>query len=178
MKIRSGFVSNSSSASFIVEIKSDSFQNLCTRLQESLPMFSKENVLSKLNEKKEYIEKFQNEKEKEYSLKEVDRVIQEINDFKELSYSDEIKLSKKERSFYWYKRKKHQERLVDALVFAKHWSLYRLDDGYFGINFGGPSIYNDWGEIRMHKEMMEIVAYCAFMKHDFRTRIENHQGSF
>jgi len=183
MKIRQGFVSNSSSASFIVEVNSKP-KDLKRALYENIESFSVEGCKELLEKQLKFKKKYQTPTKEcsdsdinmyNYDLDELEKKIKYLEEFEEPDrYEMRSIEDEKEREMAEWRYKRHQEKVVEDALLALRWNTCMIDDGYFSINAGGPIIYNGWENIAMHAELMEVVAFLAFMKYDFRTRIENY----
>lgn len=187
MKIRSGFVSNSSSASFIVEVKGEC-KEIFNVLYENLDAFKTEGCKELLEKKLKFHKEFKTPKEDDseskknmfkYDVQELEDKIKNLEDYKELSWREINKIEEgKEKQLIKYRQNKHKEETVKDSLSALKWHVSIIDDGYVSFNVGGPICYSGWGNISHRKELLELVAFFTFMKYDIRTRIESHEGSF
>jgi len=184
MKIRKGFVSNSSSASFIVEVKG-TFNDLIPVLYENI--FTLEKCISLLEKKIEMDQQWKvptkdaSDRQKAFFLDELNQLENRIQELKNYKPIDWIKIKGtniKEEELARLKEKHHQKRVVKDALEALNWTVSQIDDGYVSFNAGGTSCYNGWENIVLHKELIELIGFFTFMKYELRTRIEHHEGSF
>lgn len=182
MKIRSGFVSNSSSASFIIEVKADTYEDLACMFHSNMEMFERRNVLKILDSRIKREEDAINEKPElaesydvKYRLQELKRRKSEIENFQEKEYGELVKLNKKDQEHYRFSERRYRVHLFDTFLYLHYWSACKVDN-YFSINVGGPIIYNGWEDVTNRKEFIELIAFCAFFKKDFRIRVEEDCG--
>ena len=173
MKIRSGFVSNSSSASFIVEVKGN-FKELVPALYENI--FTVERCISLLE--KELEMGLHWKKLKKDDVDRLERRIQELKNYKPIDWIKIHGTNIKEEELARYREKRHQQKVVKDAIDALRWNVSQIDDGYVSFNAGGPSCYNGWENIALHREFIELIGFFTFMRYELRTRIEYHEGSF
>lgn len=176
MKVRQGFVSNSSSSSFIVEVKGDQ-ENILNSLYENIEYFQEENYKNLLEEAitriKNKLKKELSDSEKEdlgYNLEEYKLSLDVLNNFVINIRPSDLKTSDNE--YYIWKEKKHIKDVVMGVLMLLGWSCSKYDDGY--ISFADTTIiYNGWESISPRKTLIEMLAFFVFMKFEVRTRIES-----
>jgi len=178
MKIRTGFVSNSSSASFVVEVKGEK-ENIFNSLYENIESFQEKSYKSlletalKWEEKKLTGELSDNEKKTVmYFIEDYKRTLKELEEYIKPDWREIMKIEDpEEKEFAVWKEKRHAEEVVQGVVRLKHWCLRSIDDGY--ISFSDSTIiYNGWEDITNRKTLIEMLAFFVFMKFEVRTRIE------
>ena len=178
MKIRKGFVSNSSSASFVVEVKGEK-EKVFNSLYENIESFQEENYKKlletaiKWEENKLTGELSDNEKKRvEYFIDDHKRTLKELEGYVKPEWGEILKIEDpEEKEFAIWKEKRHAEEVVEGVVRLKHWCLRSIDDGY--ISFADSTIiYNGWEDITNRKTLIEMLAFFVFMKFEVRTRIE------
>ena len=184
MKVRKGFVSNSSSASFIVEVKGES-KKIFNTLYENIESFQEENYKKLLEENIKWKKKKLEGDLKEFEKKTVERQIKEYE--QEIGYLERHKQTdwkkvyedtdKHRKELEVYRYNSHARRVVEGVLDLKRWCYSQIDDGFMSFS-DSCTIYNDWGDISRRKDLIEILAFFKFMRYDVRTRIESHRGSF
>lgn len=177
--MRLNFVSNSSSASFVIEVKGEK-ENILNSLYENIEDFQEENYKELL---KKALEWEQNKLTKEltktersvteYTIEEYTRSLNELEEYKKISWSDLQKIEDpEEKSFAIWKEKNHIEKVVMGVLDLNRWHCGSIDDGY--ISFAdSTSMYNGWENIAIRKTFIEVLAFFVFMKYEVRTRIES-----
>jgi len=187
MKVRSGFVSNSSSASFIVEVKTptrDDMKKLCYALYDNIPCFSDDGCKDLLEKRLNFYETYKKPKDdapdnvKRSYQREIDHIQKELDYLRnyvreEYKFSNE-KLAIENNKIISIRENKHKEKVVEIAVDALHWN-FSLDTingiNYTVIDAGGPIIYNDWHDVRVRKNYMELIAFLKFYNYDINIRV-------
>jgi len=202
MKKRTGFVSNSSSASFIVEAEG-SWKDILFSLYHNTELFSangcikiiknKINFIKKYNKPPEDAEEWKKKTHTE-TLKGLQKTCKNIKKQEFEMWEDHVSgfIKLKKRKDKWAQNltdekikkmsqgivRDHKIEAVKEAINALNWNLSLIDDGFVSFNVGGPSCYNGWEDIERREEFIKLVAFLTFMKYNLRTRIESHKGSF
>mgnify|MGYP003585758093 FL=1 len=180
VKLRRGFVSNSSSASFIVEVKGDT-DDILWAMYENIEAFQEESYKELLLESISFEEKkFQNSSMPEYEKKFILHTIEEakntisyLDSYVKPSWSDFEKIKDtEEKEFALWKEKDHGKSVVRGVLGLKRWHCSTIDDGY--VSFSDSTLmYNGWENIAPRKTLLEVLSFFTFMRYSVRTRIES-----
>lgn len=179
MKIRIGFVSNSSSASFVVEVKGEK-EKIFNSLYKNIQSFQEEGYKKLLEQALKWDEDNltreltdTERKMTEYSIKEHKESLKMLAEYVKPEWGDILKIKdEKEKSFAIWKEKHHIEKVVKGVLRLERWYCSYIDDGY--ISFSDSTIvYDGWESISNRKTLVEMLAFFMFMKFEVRTRIES-----
>ena len=158
-------------------------------MYDSIPAFSTEGCLELVKKSLNFYEEYHKPKDTasdgekrsyEYITTDLKEMVEYLEKYEEPDWYENKKLTDKERELKIFEYDRHRIKVVEAAISALRWNMSIVEDKerYVCFDVGGPICYNDWHDVRIRKEFLELIAFFNFYNYDIRTRTVHHQGSF